>query len=48
MRNSLAFTLRRVVNEFWELLQIQSMTLIAGVHVFWQYAKIKAYLNIDF
>ena len=28
MRNSLAFTLRRVVNEFWELLQIQSITLI--------------------
>jgi len=40
MRNSLAFTLRRVVNEFWELLQI-SITLIAGVHDFWQDFTVK-------
>ena len=41
MRNSLAFTLRRVVNEFWELLQVQSITLIAGVHDFWQDFSVK-------
>ena len=40
MRNSLAFTLRRVVNEFWELSQI-SITFIAGVHDFWQDFTVK-------